>query len=146
MKFTESKYMPEEKLLVTRLGGDVDLEDIKRWEASLNKAIDQIQPGTSFKAFINLHGFKAVNIEAHKAMRNVIPLTLAKFNFKAGYVDLFEDAALLFSTTNGIQCVAAVHVHNDEEKIKLYKERFDKEDERFFTDPDDGEKWIKSLV
>lgn len=145
MKFTESKWIPEQKLLITRLGGNVDLEDIKKWEGSLAEATGKIAPGSTFKAFINLYGFKAINLEAHKAMRNVVPLMLARYNFRAGYLDLFEDAIVDIRKTNGIACLAVAHVHNDVEKVKLYQERFEKDTERFFTDEAEGEKWIAGI-
>lgn len=145
MIYTESKWIPEKRLLVTRLGGNVGLQDVKRWEKSLEDAIAQIEGKSSFKAFINLYGFKATDLEAHKAMRTVVPFILARYNFKAGYIDLFEDTVLTLENRNGITCTAVAHVHNDKEKIKLYQERFNKSNERFFTNPEEGERWIESV-
>lgn len=146
-KITTSQWYPEEKLLETILSGDVDEDDIVRWENSLEKATNQIPEGSTFKCLVNLHGFTAININAHKRYRTIIPLTLAKYNWKVGYVDLFEEASqLTFSKNRNIQCLAAVHVHQDETKISKYEEKFGRDNEHFMTDPDKAKAWIRSYT
>lgn len=142
-KITTSQWHAEEKLLETILSGDVDEEDVIRWETSLEKALSEIPADSTFKCLVNLHGFTAINIHAHKRYRTIIPLTLAKYNWKVGYVDLFDEASqLTFSKNRNIQCVAAVHVHQDETKISKYEEKFSRENEHFMTDPDKAKAWI----
>src|SRR5687767_13589187 len=114
MKITETKWYPEEKLVVTRISGEVDEADIEKWRQSLQDAIGKIDNNDRFKIFVNLHGFKAINFDAHKKFRVIIPATLADYGFRVGYLGLFPEAEITLKKKRGIQCVAAVHVHHDE--------------------------------
>lgn len=144
MKTTTSSWNADQRLLTTVLSGNVNLEEIEAWKASLAAALQQIPDNSEFKMFVNLHGFKATDFEAHKAMRTVIPLALADYNFRAGYVDLFENVDLPLHKKRGITCKATVHVHHDASKIDEYDRRFGNERERFFTDPELGADWINN--
>ena len=144
-KITESGWYPGEKLLVTHISGDVDEQDVDRWKKSLEEALNKIEDNGRFKVFVNLYGFKAVNFDAHRKFRVTIPSTLADYGFRVGYLGLFPEAQVALKNTRGIQCVAAVHVHHDDTKINSYDRLFGSETERFFTHPDVGEKWIRSI-
>jgi len=136
----------DQKLLITQISGEVDLKDIEHWEQSLQHGLAQLADNSSFKIFVNLYGFKATSIEAHKRFRTIIPSTLASYGWRVGYLGLFEEAVNLpIIQTRGIRCTAAVHVHQDETKIALYEERFGHEREHFFTDPVKAEAWIRSI-
>lgn len=144
---TKSEWVPEEKLVITQISGQADVAQIEAWNYSLQHALSQIEENGKFKIFVNLHGFQAVNFEAHKRFRTIIPATLANYGWRVGYLNLFEEAAELPLTfTRGISCLAAVHVHQDETKIQKYDSMFGKETERFFTDPALGDRWIRSVV
>jgi beta-lactamase class D len=145
-KITRTDWYPEKSLVVTHISGDVTKDDIATWEKSLHDTLDRLEPNSSFKIFINLHGFKAIDIEAHKRFRAIVPSTLANYGWKVGYVDLFEEEGkkLTFSNTRGIQCSAAVHCHQDATKIELYQQRFSRENEHFFTDPVKALQWVES--
>lgn len=146
-KITSSQYYPEEKLIVTHISGDVDKTDIETWEQSLHDALAQVNSNDSFKIFINLYGFKAIDIDAHKRFRAIVPLTLAQYGWKVGYLDMFEEDAksIQYTNTRGIKCVGAVHVHQDKSKIDVYESNYSRENEHFYTDPDQAEQWIRSL-
>lgn len=140
-----TKWHHELNLIETNLSGNIDEQDVIQWEKSLHDAMSQIPEGSQFKILVNLYGFKAVNIQAHKRYREIIPLLLANYNWKVGYVDLFEESKLMkFSKTRNIVCIAAVHVHQDEEKIKKYEENFSRENEHFMTDVTRAKEWILS--
>jgi hypothetical protein len=142
-KIIETNWWPEQELIETKLIGEVDLDDINLWKHSLKEALNKIPGGGSFKIMVNLYGFKAVNIEAHKQYREIIPLLLAQYDWKVGYVDLFQESKTMkFSRTSGIHCYAAVHVHHDKEKIGKYEENFGRENEHFMTDPEKAMQWI----
>ncbi|MDN4166186.1 hypothetical protein QWY31_11775 [Cytophagales bacterium LB-30] len=139
----QTLWFPNENLIETQLKGDITQEDVKYWKSTLAKAFSQIGQGTRFKILIDLYGFKAVDLATHKLYREIIPLLLADYNWKVGYVDLFEEAKdMKFSSLLGITCIAAAHVHQDEEKINKYQERFSRENEQFFTDPLKARAWI----
>jgi hypothetical protein len=145
-KITETTWHPDEKLIITHLSGDVDLADVERWEESLKTAFEKIEDNGVFKIFVNLHGFKATDIEAHKRYRSIIPLMLADYGWKVGYVDLFDEAKdMSFKNLRGIRCVGAAHAHQDETKIEKYETNFGRENERFFTNPEVARQWIEAL-
>lgn len=142
----KTTWYPDEKLIITHISGDVTREEVEQWDQSLQQALGELPDNSTFKLFVNLNGFKAINFDAHKRFRTVIPGTLANYGWRVGYIDLFEEAANLpITQTRGITCTAAVHVHQDETKIALYDERFGRECERFFTDPQMAEEWIRSI-
>lgn len=145
---TETNWYPEKRLIITHLSGDLEHSDIERWEQSLKETLNLVEDNSSFKIFVNLFGFKAVNINAHKRFRDVVPLTLAGYDWKVGYLGLFEEEAktMVFTNTRGIQCAGAAHAHQDETKIVMYDSAFSSNRERFFTDPVLALQWIEALT
>ena len=146
-KITETNWYPEKRLVVTHISGDIEKEDVEQWEKSFKNILDQIEDNTTFKVFVNMYGFKAVNIDAHKRFRGVVPLTLADYGWKVGYVDLFEEEVktITYKNTRGVKCVGAVHSHQDETKMDLYETRFSSDREHFFPDPIQARQWIENL-
>jgi len=146
-KVTETDWYPEKRLVVTHISGDLEKADIEQWEKSFRNTLKQIADNTTFKIFVNMYGFKAVNIDAHKRFRGVVPLTLADYGWKVGYVDLFEEEArmMTYKHTRGIKCVGAAHSHQDETKMDLYETRFSSDNEHFFPDPAQARQWIENL-
>ena len=147
MKIAKTDWISDKKMIITHISGDADKADVEKWEASLHTALSQIKENETFKILVNLHGFKAVDLEAHKRFRNIIPLTLAAYGWKVGCIDLFEEEAksITYTNTRGIHCAGAAHVHQDETKITLYQSRFSSKNEHFFTDPRQAASWIESL-
>lgn len=146
-KNTETNWYPEKRLLVTHISGDLEKADIEQWEKSFKNTLDSIEDHTTFKIFVNMYGFKAVDLDVHKRFRGVVPLTLADYGWKVGYVNLFEEEAraMTFKTTRGIQCVGAAHAHQDETKMDLYQTKFSSDREHFFPDPAQARQWIENL-
>ena len=144
IKLADTVWHPSQKLVVTQLSGDIEHTDVIQWINSLETVLQLIPDHQSFKILVNLHGFKAVDIDTHKYFRTVIPETLARHGWKTGYVHLFEEAAnMAITTSRGVRCVAAAHVHHDETKIEKYETMFGTRDERFFTDIKRAEAWIE---
>lgn len=139
-----SHYFPEQKLLVTRLSGLLNSSDIKAWRDSLYRASESIPDHSTFKVLVDLHGFKAGNFEVHKEYRLIMPLFLAGFGYRIGYLDMFPEASLELKNMRGIRCVAMANVHQDESKMKDYQEKFSKPFEQYFTDSKAGIQWINS--
>jgi hypothetical protein len=147
MKTIKTDWIAAEQLITTEISGDIDLQDVEQWERSIGDALAKVPDNGTFRIFVNLHGFKAINIDVHKKFRSIIPLTLSNYGWKVGYVNLFEEAAdMPVTTTRGIRCTAAAHVHQDATKIEKYEENFGNDTEHFFTDPAKGESWIRSLA
>lgn len=146
-KNTGTNWYPEKRLIVTHISGDIEKSDIDQWEECFKSTLAQIEDNTTFKIFVNMYGFKAVNIDAHKRFRDIVPLTLADYGWKVGYVDLFEEEAktMVYKNTRGIKCVGAAHSHQDETKMNLYETRFSSNREHFFFDPVQARQWIENL-
>lgn len=145
-KIIETNWHPEKRLVVTHISGDIEKDDIEHWEKSFKNTLDKIEDNTTFKIFVNMYGFKAINIDAHKRFRDVVPLTLADYGWKVGYMDLFEEAkTMTYKNTRGIKCVGAAHSHQDETKMDLYETRFSSDREHFFLDPTQARQWIENL-
>ena len=146
-KITETNYYPDKKLVVTHISGDLEKTDIEQWEKSFKATLEQLADNTTFKIFVNMYGFKAVNIDAHKRFRGVVPLTLADYGWKVGCVDLFEEEArtMTYRNTRGIKCVGAAHSHQDETKMDLYETKFSSDNEHFFPDPAQARQWIENV-
>lgn len=145
-KITTTNWYPEQELIITHISGLLNEEEIASWEKTLYSALDKIPDNGKFKILVNLHGFKAASFPAHKRFREIIPFTLAKYGWKTGYIELFEEEAKNFTTTvtRGINCFAAAHCHQDETKIHLYEEHYSRNNEHYFTDPAKALAWIKT--
>jgi hypothetical protein len=145
-KLVNTTWYADEKLIITQISGEVDQEDDEQWDQYPQHTLAQLEKNSTFKILVNLYGFKAGNIEAHKRFRTIIPATSARYGWRVGYLDLFEEAMNLpIILTRGIRCAAAVHVHQDETKIALYEERFVHEREHFFTDPQVAKQWVHNI-
>lgn len=137
-------YDRKRSIILTRLCGAASTGDIDAWGHSLREALSDIPDGASFRILVDLYGFTAGNFETHKYFRTIIPVTLAQYGWKVGYVDLFEQQAsmLQYSTTRGISCTAAAHVHHDATKIDLYQSHFSTSREGFFTNTQTALRWL----
>lgn len=142
----QTSWHPIERLIVTRLNGKVSINDIQAWERDLMKTMDSIPNNSSFKMMVDLSDFEAVNTEAHKYFRNIIPLLLADYHYRIGYLDMFPEASIQLSKKRGIECIAMVNVHHNEEKMTDYQLRFSNVREQYYTNRDKAMKWILSVT
>ncbi|TGL86239.1 hypothetical protein EHQ68_12970 [Leptospira congkakensis] len=140
-----TKWEEENSLVTTRIAGTITETEVSEWKQSLEKTFAEIPAGTKFKIFVNLHGLNPTSVSAHKSYRDIIPLLLSRYNWRIGYLDLFDEAKdLKLTSENGKECLAAVHCHHDSYKINEYESRFGKESEHFFDDPERSETWIRN--
>lgn len=144
----ESQWFPDDHLLITTISGTLNEQEIAQWEDSLQTTLNSIGDNEKFKIFINLYGFKAIDLQAHKRFRTIVPLTLAKYGWKVGYVDMFAEEAqsLTYNNHRGVRCIAAAHSHQDETKMELYESNYSREDEHFFKNPSEAEQWIRAVA
>lgn len=140
-------WFPETKTIDTHISGSVNFSGVEQWEASLHRALSQIENNGVFKIMIDLHGFKAIDLDTHKRFRTIIPLTLSQYGWKVGYTDLFEEEAgsIQYMNIRGIQCIAAAHVHHDDTKIGLYERSYSRSNEHYFTDPAEARNWLQHI-
>lgn len=146
MDIIKTQWLADERLVISQLSGELTSTDIDYWIDSLESVLSRLPANQTFHVFFNLVGFKADSLETHKKFRRVIPLTMADYGWKVGYVDLVDDASqLIYQTKRGIRCLAAAHAHQDATKMAAYEERFGRDTEHFFTDPFQAEAWIRSV-
>lgn len=145
IKVMRSNWYAADRLVVTQISGTLDKADVAYWEQTLQNTMQQVPDSATFKIFVNLHGFTAADFDAHKYFRNIVPLTLAAYGWKVGYLAMFPEEAekLEVTMTRKIRCVAAVHCHQDETKIEKYQALYSSPGEHFFTDPQAAETWIR---
>jgi hypothetical protein len=133
-------------ILTTRLTGVVTTEDVQRWKESLERDAAAIPDGGTFKLLLDLRGYEPADIEAHKAMRVVIPLFLADYGLRPALLDLFPGSELPLRNLRGITCTAFANVHHDAAKMQNYEERVGRANQRFFTDAGEARAWLETAV
>jgi hypothetical protein len=143
---TQSSWDETESILTSRLSGAVSVADVEQWKRSLAAAAAAIPPGRSFKRLFDLHGYEPLDLEAHKAMRTVIPMLLASHGMRPAVLDLFDEKPeVLVSVTDGKVCTGFANLHHDAAKMARYEEQLARPDQRFFSDPAAARAWLLSL-
>jgi hypothetical protein len=102
-----SEWIPEQRLVITHITGDVDIAGVEEWDNGLQQTLSKIEDNGRFKILVNLHGFTALDLAAHKRFRTVVPQTLARYGWKTGYVHLFEEEAADMQLTNTRESAAS---------------------------------------
>jgi hypothetical protein len=127
------------------LAGDIRLEDAVRWEEGLQQALAQIGDNGSLKLLVDLAGYELHDMQAHKAMRVVVPQVLAAYGVRAAVLDLYPEAEITLTRTRGIVCRAVANVHHDADKMAEYERTVGRSHQRFFTNAADARAWLLSL-
>lgn len=140
-----TEWHAKEQLVITRLNGKITSADISRWQQSLDAVFSIIPEDTSFKILVDLYNFEAENTDVHKEYRTTIPLLLAEYGYRIGYLEMFPEATVTLQNKRGIQCMAMANVHHNADKMLDYETRFSKPHEHYFTDPDAALKWIRNV-
>lgn len=130
-------------LLQTELKGPVTARDVQLWEKELQRELDLVPDGRMFRLLLDLHGFEPVDMEAHKAMRLVIPTILMNHGMRPAFADLFDDAGeITLKKERQRRCFAFANVHHDEHKMGQYEIKIGRADQRFFTDAGAARQWL----
>ena len=133
-------------LVVAELRRTATGRDVQAWRDALHAQLASLDNGGSFKLLLDLRGYEPADLEAHKAMRDVVPSVLARHGMRPAFLDLFDPPPTLDVTTErGIGCTAFANVHHDAEKMAEYERRIAKPNQRFFTDRDEAERWLAAL-
>ncbi|HEX2046874.1 MAG TPA: hypothetical protein VHF27_03860 [Acidimicrobiales bacterium] len=136
---------PERRLLVTELRGPVDVEAVEAWRAELQGEVDRLPEGTRFRLLLDLTGYEPASLDAHKAMRTVVPSLLVAHGLRPAFLDLFPEAPEPeLRAERDVVCVAFANVHHDEEKMGRYEERIATANQRFFTSRAAAEAWLRA--
>lgn len=137
----EAGYMPPVRGVMARLSGSVDENDVARWTELLDRALAWVPDGTEIVLLSNLHGYEPASLDAHKAMRDVIPTRLAAHGFRTGLVDVVG-GELVVTPTPRIVISKVAHVHHDATKMAAYEAQVGCERERFFSDAARANVWL----
>jgi len=130
-------------ILQTELKGPVTQGDVELWKKNLHTELNRIPDGRAFRLLLDLHGFEPVDLEAHKAMRLVIPHILMQHGMRPAYADLFDEPGTIsVSMLRNRRCFAFANVHHDENKMGQYEIKIGRSDQRFFTDPTKARQWL----
>ncbi len=138
-----SGWDAERGWLVTELRETVGRAAVEAWRAGLMETVDGIPDGTSFKLLLDLSGYEPASLDAHKAMRDVVPSLLVAHGLRPAFLDLFPEAEEpVIRTERDVVCVAFANVHHDPEKMAGYEERIATVNQRFFTSRSAAEEWL----
>jgi hypothetical protein len=140
-----SLWDAQHRLLITRLTGDVSVEDVARWQAGLYQTLDQIEENSRFLLLSDLTDYAPHDMAAHKAMRTVVPLLLAAYGMRPALLDLFPEAEIAVTLTRSIRCCAHAHVHHDADKMAGYERALARPNQRFFDDVASARRWLLSF-
>lgn len=144
MKSTKSEWDSLIGVLRTDLTGAVTVDDVSVWREQLRGELEKIPDGTTFRMLLNLHGFEPESIDAHKAMRTVVPEILISHGMRPAYIDLFDEKPEVdIKNSRGILCTAFANVHHDEQKMASYEERIGKPNQKFFNNLASAETWLR---
>ena len=147
MTNTRSKWDSATGILRTDLTGPVTTDDVATWREGLHRELANIPDGTSFRLLLNLSGFQPVTIDAHKAMRTVVPDILASHGLRPAFIDLFDERPeMVITTSRGVRCSAFANVHHDEARMTDYEQRIGKPNQKFFTDVSAAEAWLRGTI
>lgn len=145
MTVTDTVWDADRLLLSTRLHGVVTVAEVRQWQAGLTQVLARLPDGIAFKTLVNLSGYEPGDLDAHKAMRSIVPLTLAAHGFRTALLDLFDPVDLPVQATRGVTCVAVAHVHHDAGKMDEYERRLGRANERFFVDARRALDWLSTI-
>ena len=137
----EAGYLPPVRALMARLSGTVDESDVARWIELLDRALAWVPDGTEIVVLSNLHGYEPASLDAHEAMRAVIPTRLAAHGFRTGLVDVVGESIELAPAPR-IVISKVAHVHHDATKMASYQAQAGTDRERFFSDAAHANAWL----
>ncbi len=141
MTIVEAGYLPPVRAVLARLSGSVNESDIARWIELLDRALAWVPDGTEIVLMSNLHGYEPASLDAHRAMREVIPRRLATHGFRTGLVDVVGGELDVVGMPR-IAISKVAHVHHDATKMASYEATVGCERERFFSDAAFANAWL----
>lgn len=128
-KLIEVKWYSANQLIVAKISGKLNREDIELWKDSLLNVVNNLPDNTVFKIMVDLHGFEADDMEVNKQFRTINPLLLADYNYRIGYLDMFPETNVELKQTRGISCISMANIHRNADKMLAYQTRFANEHE-----------------
>jgi hypothetical protein len=132
-------------LLITRIRSPMGVADVAAYRSALDHELSGVAHSTTFIWLSSAVGYDAMaDRAAHMELRSVVPLTLAAYGFRTSLLDMHEGAEIPITQTRGIVCRALAHVHHDTAKMEALNEKLGRPGERYFSDEDSAQAWLKS--
>ena len=129
MMRVENTWDPAAAVVRTVLSGQVTTDDVRAWADGLHALLAALPAGTRFKLLYDLGGFAPADLDAHKAMREVVPRALAAHGMRPAVADLFDPRPTVPVTARrGVVCVAFANVHHDPAKMADYERQVGRAD------------------
>jgi hypothetical protein len=141
-----STWDPTRSILRTRFSGPAGIAQVVSWRAGLYAAAAAIPARTVFKLLVDLRGYQVGSMDpsVHKVQRDVIPLFLATYHFRTGFIDFFGVKGEVIPIKEDARCIAVAHVHHEGPKVELYRQTLGRENETFFSQIQEAEAWISA--
>jgi hypothetical protein len=137
---------PIARTLRTALGGTATVADVEGWRQGLERTLAEIPDNSTFKLLFDLRGYEPADLDAHRAMRGVVPALLASHGLRPAVLDLFDERSdLPLGAARGIEVTAFANVHHDSAKMDEYERRIARPNQRFFADREAAERWLAEL-
>lgn len=141
-----SSYNKASLALTTQLSGTVTVSDIHQWSCGLRETVRNMQTGSTFKLLVDLSEYKPASIEAHQAMRLVVPQFLADHGLRPAYLDLFDEQYKLDIVLRPrVRCTALANVHHDAVHMRYYQLRAGKPEQKFLADRAAAIRWLETI-
>jgi hypothetical protein len=131
-----------------RVSGVLTLDEVERWAAELDGRWSARGHDRPFVAVIDIRGYEVADQDrtVHQHQRVIIPTLLARHGFEVGFFRLLEEPNTIPADPSRARVIAVAHVHHDASKMARYAELLGTENERFFTDPNEAERWARSSL
>ena len=92
MNTHHTTFDPTHRLVETGLAGLVEVDDVTAWTVELERTLDALADDSTFAMIFDLRTYEPGTLDAHRAMRTVIPDALARHKMRPAYIDLFDPA------------------------------------------------------
>ena len=133
--------MPEVRAVLTQLTGSVAVDDVERWIEALDRELAKIPTGTEIVLLSDFHGYEPADLDAHKRVRDVIPVRLAAMGFRTALANAVG-AEIDVASAPRVVCSKVAHVHHDAAKMAAYESAHATPRERFFTSAAFANEWL----
>jgi len=137
----DSSWDNDNRILTTRLKGPVSLEGVVEWKDGLTRAFSLVD--RPFKFVFDNHNFKAASMDVHRAYRDFVPVLLAKHSLVLSLLTDQEKQLIENEADETLPvCKAMALVHHYRYKMEQLDLLYKRENQRYFFNCDQAEKWI----
>jgi hypothetical protein len=136
---------PPTTILVSELGGDIDVETARAWRRQLRFDVVRHPPGSVIRLLVDQTGYRPTSLTAHRVVRKVVPELLAAHGLSPALADLFTRAAIDVDANPAVRIEACAMVHHDAVKMADLDRVLGRPSQRFFSDRPHAQRWLAAL-